>query len=53
MYTVILVSKDRQTLSLSTPATTQPNAVDYAINWLENNPEYSMYDYSIVEVKRT
>ena len=53
MYTVILVSKDRQTLQLSTPATTQPNAVDYAIKWLENNPEYSMYDYSIVEVKST
>ena len=53
MYTVILVSKDRQTLQLSTPATTQPNATKYALNWLENNPEYSMYDYSIVEVKRT
>ena len=53
MYTVILVSKDRQTLQLSTPAKTSPDATKYALNWLENNPEYSMYEYSIVEVKRT
>ena len=52
MYTVILISQDRQQLQLSTPAKTAPDATKYALQWLKDNPEYSMHNYTIVEVKR-
>ena len=51
MYTVTLISQDRQTLQLTTPSKTAPDATKYALQWLKDNPEYSMHNYTIVEVK--
>lgn len=50
-YKIRLVSEDNQTLTLSTDAVNDEQARQYATTWLENNPEYSIHNYTVTELQ--